>query len=185
MFRLPILLKLYHGGLAIVLGVLLLVWPDKSKVVLFNLMGFFWLSIGFATLRADKDTIANVGKHTALVAGLVGIVTGLLVITRRFTRQWVGEEVLFALLGLVILTTGLMHMFSEVRIGGVTKSPRTGVHFLLGLLELLLGVLLLFSPSVDHPFVYWAATVWAFLYGGLYIGTAVTEYRQGNKEATG
>jgi uncharacterized membrane protein HdeD (DUF308 family) len=97
----------------------------------------------------------------------------------------VGEEVIFNLLGLVILTTGLLHMFSEVRIGGITKKKRTGIHFLLGLFEVLLGVLLLLSPSLDRLIVYWTATVWAILYGVLFIGTAVYDYRQRNKEVAG
>jgi len=182
MSRLPILINLYRGGLAIVLGVLLLFWPDKSKITLFNIMGFFWLSVGFAALRRNQDDEHDPGRRTTLIGGLVGIVTGLLVVTRRFTRQWVGEEVIFNLLGLVILTTGLLHMFSEYRIGGITRKKRTGIHFLLGIFEVLLGVLLLFSPSLDRPIVYWAGTVWAMLYGVLFVGTAVYDYRQRKKE---
>jgi uncharacterized membrane protein HdeD (DUF308 family) len=87
LFRLPILIKLYRGGLAIVLGALLLFLPDKSKAVLFNLMGFFWLSVGFAALSRNQDDNRDPGRRTALVGGLVGIVSGLLVVTRRFTRQ--------------------------------------------------------------------------------------------------
>jgi uncharacterized membrane protein HdeD (DUF308 family) len=180
MSRLPILIDLYRGGVAIVFGVLLLFIPDKSRVVLFNLMGFFWLSIGLAVIRRDRDDERYIGKWIAWVAGLAGIVTGLLVVTRRFTRQWMGEEVLVTLLGLVVLMTGLLHVFSEIRLG-VTKDTRTGIHFLLGLFEVLLGVLLLFSPQTNHPFLYWVATIWALLYGGLFIGSAVYHYIQGRR----
>ena len=84
--HIPILMNIYRGGAAIVLGILLFVMPDKSKGLLFNLMGFFWLSIGFTILRRSQDDERYPGRHTALLAGLVAVVTGLLVVTRRFTR---------------------------------------------------------------------------------------------------
>ena len=180
----PVIMDFYRGGLAIVLGILLIFIPDKSQDLLMNLMGFFWLSLGLATLRRDKDDELDPGRRTALVAGLVGIVTGLLVVTRRFTEQWVSEEVFFYLLGLVILMTGLIHMFSEERVSRITKSLRTAIQFLLGLLEVLLGGLLLLRPSLNHPFVYWAATAWAIVYGVLFIGTAVYQHRQSKKQET-
>ncbi len=179
----PVIMDFYRGGLAIVLGILLIFIPDKSQDLLMNLMGFFWLSLGLATLRRDKDDELNLGRRTTLAAGLVGILTGLLVVTRRFTEQWVSEEVFFYLLGLVILMTGLMHMFSEERVGGITKSLRTAIQFLLGLLEVLLGGLLLFSQQLDKSWVYWAATAWAIVYGVLFIGTAVYQRRQRKKKS--
>ncbi|MBE2221579.1 MAG: DUF308 domain-containing protein [Anaerolineae bacterium] len=182
MSRSLILIQLVRGGLAIVLGILLLFWPDKSEPFLFNIMGVFWLSVGILTLRGDRELFSKVGKRTALAAGLVGIVTGLLVVTSQLTRQWLDEEVFFFLLGLVILATGLMHLLVEIRIGGITKNVRTGVHFLLSLFEVLLGVLLIMSPSLEFHFVYWAATAWAFLYGALTMGTAVYQYRHREKE---
>lgn len=184
MSRLPVLIQLFRGGLAIVLGAILLFWPDKSETFLFNSMGLFWLSMGILTLRGDRELFSKVGKRTALVAGLVGIVTGLLVVTSQLTRQWLDEEVFFFLLGLVILATGLMHLLVEIRIGGITKNVRTGVHFLLSLFEVALGGLLLMSSTLEFHFVYWAATAWAFLYGTLTIGTAVYKYRHREKEVT-
>ncbi len=95
MSRSLILIQLVRGGLAIVLGILLLFWPDKSEPFLFNIMGVFWLSVGIITLRGDRELFSKVGKRTTLAAGLVGIVTGLLVVTSQLTRQWLDEEVFF------------------------------------------------------------------------------------------
>jgi len=174
-------MNLYRGGAAVVLGILLLFMPDKSKDFLFNLMGFFWLSIGFAVLRRSQEDARYPGKHTALIAGLVASVTGLLVVTRRFTESWIGEDVVFFVLGTVILATGLLHIFGEIRIGGITANRQTTVHFLLGVLEVLLGGLLLLSPQKDRPFVYWAATAWALIYGAMALTTAVRTFSKNRR----
>jgi uncharacterized membrane protein HdeD (DUF308 family) len=148
-------------------------------------MGFFWLSIGFAIFRRSQDDERYPGKNTALIAGLVAIVTGLLVVTRRFTGQWVAEDVFLFVLGTVILVTGLAHMFSEYRIGGITTNRQTGIHFILSLFEVLLGGLLILSPRMSRPFVYWAATAWALIYGVMSLGMAVHQYVQSRQEETG
>jgi uncharacterized membrane protein HdeD (DUF308 family) len=148
-------------------------------------MGFFWLTIGFTILRRSQEDERYPGKWVAWNAGLVAVVTGLLVVTRRFTRQWVGEDFFFFLLGTVILATGLLHMFSQQRIGRFRQDRDTRIHFYLGVFEVLLGGLLLFSRNVDQPIVYWAATAWALIYGLYAFITAVRSYREGKQERSG
>jgi uncharacterized membrane protein HdeD (DUF308 family) len=147
-------------------------------------MGFFWLTIGITIIRRGQDEERYPGKHTALITGLVSIVTGLIVVTRRFTRQWVGEDLFFFVLGTVILTTGLLHMFSEQRIGGFRTYRQTRIHFLLGLFEVILGGLLILSPNTDRTFVYWAATAWTIVYGAFALVTAVRTYRDSKRDQT-
>ena len=69
--HIPILMNIYRGGAAIIMGILLFVVPDKSSGFLFNLMGFFWLSVGLTILRRSQDDERYPGRHTALIAGLV------------------------------------------------------------------------------------------------------------------
>jgi len=181
----PVLINTYRGGAAIILGILLLFMPDQSRDNLFNLMGFFWLTIGFTILRYSEDDERYPGKHTALIAGLVAFVAGLLVVTRRFTLQWVGADEVFFVLGTVILATGVAHMFSEHRIGGITTNRQTGIHFLLGLFEVLLGGLVILSPRMNRAIVYWAATAWALIYGVMSLGMAVHGFVQTRQKETG
>ena len=181
----PIAMNLYRGGAAVVLGILLFFMPDKSSGFLFNLMGFFWLSIGFAVLRRSEEDARYPGKHTALIAGLVAILTGLVVLTRSFTGQWIGENTAVFVFGSVILATGLLHLFGEIRIGGITTNRPTTVHFLLGILEVLLGGLLILSPQLDRPFVYWAATAWALIYGVMSLSWVVRALMKRRQDKTG
>ena len=184
--RLPIFMNLYRGGAAIVLGIVLLFNPDRSGHFLLNLMGFFWLTIGLTVLRRGEQDARYPGRYTARITGLVAILTGILVVTRRFTQRWLGEELFFFILGTVILITGLLHMFSEQRIGSFKRERTTRIHFLLGLFEVLLGGLLILSPDREQPFVYWAATAWAIVYGIAALGIALRHFaknRQQEKES--
>jgi uncharacterized membrane protein HdeD (DUF308 family) len=178
----PIAMNLYRGGAAVVFGILLLFIPDMSKDFLFNLMGFFWLSIGFAVLRRSQEDARYPGKHTALIAGLVASVTGLLVVTRGITESWIGEDVVFFVLGTVIVATGILHIIGEIRIGGFRTTRKTRIHFILGVLEVLLGGLLIFSDRLERPFVYWAATAWALIYGVVALSSVVRQVVQRRQE---
>jgi uncharacterized membrane protein HdeD (DUF308 family) len=113
------------------------------------------------------------GRRTSLALGLVAILTGLLVVSRSLTRNWVGQVVFMELLGAVILLTGVMHLFGEFRIGRVIKSKLTTAQKILAIFEIVLGGMLIFSPLDQSPLVYWTATIWALIGGGLVISDAV------------
>jgi uncharacterized membrane protein HdeD (DUF308 family) len=182
--RIPILIDLFKGVAAIVLGILLFFIPDKSSHFLLNTMGFFWLAVGLTFLRRGQDDERYPGKYTALIAGLVAVIAGLLVVTRRFTRQWVGEDVIFFVLGTVILATGLLHIFGEIRIGGLKTNRSTRIQLLLGLFEVLLGALLILSQRLYTPVLYWTATAWAIIYGVFGLINAARTYRENKQRKT-
>jgi uncharacterized membrane protein HdeD (DUF308 family) len=163
-----------RGIYAVLLGIVLLFYPDKSRVFLSNFMAGFWISIGLLLLRKDSDeALQAIGKRTSLIFGVIAIVSGLLVITRRFTREWVDPALQVQILGLVILLTGLLHMVGVVRIQRVRKRGRTWAHIVLGIFEIVLGAMLFISPLAYGPPVYWTAMIWALVGGGMIIGSAV------------
>jgi uncharacterized membrane protein HdeD (DUF308 family) len=122
------------------------------------------------------------GRRTTLALGLVAILTGLLVISRSLTRDFVGEVVFFELLGAVILLTGVLHLFGEFRIGRVLKGKRTTAQKILAIFEIVLGMMLIISPLDQGPFVYWAATIWALVGGGLIIADALRQRARATRE---
>ena len=179
----PFLIAVFRGITAVFLGLVLYINPDKSRVLLGNFMGFFWLSSSFLLLHKDADTAFKaIGKRTSIVLGLVLIVTGLLVVTRRFTEPWVGRGYLVQGLGLVILLTGVLHVIGEVRVGLLHGSGSTIAHFVLGIFEIVLGGMLFLSPLSFSPLMYLMATIWALVGGCLIIGTAVYDRYKSHHE---
>ncbi len=161
---------LVRGFLVIALGLGLLINPTKTETLLLNFMGFFWLISG-VTLLFRTNT--GLGKQMSLVIGLVGTLTGLIVVGRNIIGAWLTEILLFEVLGAVILLTGVVHMMSEVKIRVRTPRRQTAYHFLLGVFEFIMGAMLLLSAFETGSQVYWLATIWALIGGALILSQAL------------
>jgi uncharacterized membrane protein HdeD (DUF308 family) len=184
----------YGGGLmrglsAMGVAVLLFFIPDKSAPMMANKMGYFWLFSSIALLRLNRDDPArqNLGTRTTTIIAVIGILTGLLVITRGVAGNFIPEVVLATLLGVVILITGLLHLLSEFRMGGAASQGHRALHALLGLFEVVLGLMLVISPLDRSQWLYEVATIWALIFGALAIGETVAKWlhaRKVKKEAS-
>jgi uncharacterized membrane protein HdeD (DUF308 family) len=170
-------ITLVRGMLAVTLGVALLFWPDKARPILVNFMGMFWLVSGIISLRWGVH--GEQAKGLSLLAGAIGVLAGIGMLSRRFTQGIAGEDVLMSLIGLVILLTGLLHIFGGFRTGPVEthllseNRKWSWTAFLLGLFEIVLGLLLVVEPLGRGPVVYFAASIWALVGGAILLGDAV------------
>lgn len=172
-----------RGVLAILLGIILIFNPYKSRSFLFNTMGLFWLANGIILLRHTHPVFGEqedrvLGRRLSLVLGAIAVLAGLLVITRVVTRQVLPEALVVQVLGAVILLTGILHLIGQFRAGRFLKLKRTTAHKFLAAFEILLGALLIYSPLDQRPIVYWIATAWALIGGGLIISDALYQRSQ-------
>jgi uncharacterized membrane protein HdeD (DUF308 family) len=170
-------ITLVRSMLAITLGVALVFWPDKARPILVNFMGMFWLVSGIVSLRWGVH--GERAKGLSLLAGAAGVLAGVGMLSRRFTQGMVGEDVLLSVVGLIILLTGLMHIVGGFRTGPVEthllsqNRKWSWTAFLLGLFEIVLGVILVIAPMGRGPLIYFAASVWALVGGTILLGDAV------------
>ena len=150
-------------------------------------MGLFWLTSGLVLVRRahpvlDRGAENAMGKRTSVLLGTIGVLAGLLVLTRTLSFQVVPEVLVFELLGAVILLTGILHLIGQFRIDRISKLGRTTRHKILAIFEIVLGVLLISSPLERSPIVYWVATVWALIAGIAIIGDALYARSQEREE---
>lgn len=184
-------ISLIRGCLAIALAVALLVQPDKARPFLVNFMGMFWLIGGIVSLRWGVH--GERARGLSLLAGATGVLAGLGMLSRRFTTGMVSEDVLISVLGLIILLTGVLHIVGGFRTGpDVThllsaKRKWSWTGFLLGIFEIVLGLMLVIAPLERGPVIYYAAALWALVGGAILIGDAVRlrrRRRQAREEQT-
>ena len=175
-------ISLVRGIMAVVLGIILIFSPETSQSLLMNTMGLFWLTSGLVLIRRPERKRV-MGRRMAWGLGLIGIFTGLLMVSRNITRLWMPEIAVIELLGAVILFTGILHMLGEFRVGTVFKRRQETLHFLLGLFEIVLGLALILSPLEHGSITYWTATIWALIFGVLVISEALIK-RFGRKKET-
>lgn len=163
---------LIRGIFAITLGAVLLLQPEQTRSVLANYMGMYWLMSGLVSVRWSVSSRRRPGL--ALLAGIVGIVAGLGMLSRNAFSQWASLDLVLSLLGLIILLTGLMHIFGgfrEVRERRVSST-------LLGLFEAVLGLVLIWARLERGPLLYIVAATWALLGGIILVGDALYLRRQ-------
>jgi uncharacterized membrane protein HdeD (DUF308 family) len=159
--------------LAIVLGLALILHPDKARPMLVNFMGMFWLVSGIMSLRWGAS--GRQARRLSVVAGVIGVLAGLITIARNIIKGVLGEVMVIYLLGGVILLTGIAHVLGGFRIAESAKRQWSWTAFVLGVFEIVLGGLLLISPLELGPLVYWAASVWAFVGAFMLIADALRQ----------
>jgi uncharacterized membrane protein HdeD (DUF308 family) len=172
-------IALVRSLLLLVMGLSLLVIPEKTYSTLYNMMGLFWLTTGLVLVRRK---VHDRESRLLLVAAILAVAAGVLVLTRNLTRQWLPEAWIGGLLGAVILLTGILHATTQLGLGREAMRGRPIVNILLGIAEIVLGALLLFDPSGQRQAVYNVAIVWALLGGGLVLFTTVRQWLQERRQ---
>ena len=173
-------ITLIRGILAVSLGTALLIQPDKPRPMLGNFMGVYWLLAGVMSLRWGAS--GERARGFPIVAGVVGDLAGLGMLSRSLAPSYVAEEVFFSVLGLVILLTGLLHIFGGFKEGPDQVRQWSWASFLLGLFEVILGLMVAVTPLTRDIWVYLAAGIWALIGGAILIGEALRLRRLSRQE---
>jgi len=172
----PFWVTIVRAVLATLLGLALIIQPDKARPMLVNFMGMFWLASGIMSLRWGASGRRAHGI-LPILAGLAGIIAGILALTRRLTAGYLDELVVLNILGAVMILTGLVHISGGFRIGRQERH-RTWAAALLGVFELLLGLLAILAQSLEFSRTfYWSLTIWA-LVGGFMLFTDALALRR-------
>ncbi|MEJ2752121.1 MAG: DUF308 domain-containing protein [Candidatus Promineifilaceae bacterium] len=166
---------------ALILGVALLFWPDKSLAMLGNFMGGFWIAGSLLSIR--WGFAQEKSKALPVAVGILGLVGGLVLVSRRFVDNVVGPELLFVFIGAVAILTGLLHMDGRIPVHKRPIFRRTRSGVLLGIFEIVLGLILLFTPWQDRVLINYVALAWALI-GSVVLFTDALAMRREAKDGT-
>jgi len=155
---------LIQGVLSIIIGVLLLVSPGMTLLVLVQLLGIYWLVSGVLSLvRIFIDRSLWGWK---LFAGLIGILAGVSVIQHPLWSAVLLPKVLMVMLGIEGILNGIAYLVEAFRgLGWGTA--------LLGILSILFGVILLVSPLISAVWLVGFLGAVSLLGGILSVGYAI------------
>ena len=154
-------ITLARSVLALALGLALILHPDKTRPMLVNFIGVFWLAGGIMSLRWGSS--GERARRTSIVVGIVGIVAGALILGRFLMIQVVGEASMVLLLGTVVVLTGLVHVFEGFQTGPGHQRQRSWTSTLLGAFEIVLGLVVLMWRDDFGPIFYALVIIWAFM----------------------
>lgn len=154
---------LVRGIIAILFGVLALVWPKITLLILVYLFGAYALIGGIVAAATALGSTKEQGWALLLVEGILGIVAGIVAFV------WPGITA-FALLFLIAawaIVTGIMEI-----VGAFTLPLGTGRQWLLGLagiISVIFGILIGVWPLAGLRTVIWLIGIYAIVFGIVFI----------------
>jgi uncharacterized membrane protein HdeD (DUF308 family) len=129
---------LLQGIAGILLGLMLLSAPGATLLALVTFLGFYWLITGvLALVRIFVDR--SVPWIWSLLIGIVGILAGILVLRHPLLAALTVPTVIVIVLGVQGLVMGAFEIVGGFTGGGIGS-------FILGVINVLIGMLLLSSP---------------------------------------
>src|SRR6266478_4358059 len=129
---------LLQGFAGIILGLMLVTEPGATIVALTTVLGFYWLVtgvLGLVQVFVDRST----PWIWSLLGGLVGILAGLFVLRHPLVAALTVPTMIVIILGIQGLVMGALQIIGGFKGGGIGP-------FILGAINVLVGILLLGSP---------------------------------------
>ncbi|MEJ0078747.1 MAG: DUF308 domain-containing protein [Alphaproteobacteria bacterium] len=142
-------LFLLQGIAGILLGLMLLTAPGTTLVALVTFLGFYWLITGVLSL-VQMFIDRSIPWIWSLLSGILGIVAGMIVLRHPLLAAVTVPTLIVIVLGVEALIMGCVNLMAGFKGGGVAS-------FLLGIVNILIGLLLLSSPmtaALAVPFVF-------------------------------
>jgi len=164
--------KLFHnwwlfgvrGVLALVFGILALVWPESMKVALVLLFGAFALVDGCFAIATGIVSQKYFERWWALLLeGLVGIVIGLMAFFRTDTTALV----LLYLIAAWAILTGIFEIVVAIQFRHEIQGEWT--YILNGILSVMVGILMFVFPAAGAVGLIWVIGIYAIVDGILEI----------------
>jgi uncharacterized membrane protein HdeD (DUF308 family) len=149
----------------------------------------FWITIIRGLLAVSLGVALFFARGVAIIAGAIGIFAGIAMLSRSYATSLIAEEILLSLLGVIIVLTGILlgviivltgilHAFGGFRVGEGEHRKMSVTGFLLGIFEIILGVILILEPLERGPVLNLAASIWALVGGFILISGALQQRKQ-------
>jgi uncharacterized membrane protein HdeD (DUF308 family) len=140
---------LLQGIAAIFLGFMLLTAPGTTLLTLVTFLGFYWIVSGVLSL-VQMFVDRSVPWIWSLLIGIVGIAAGILIVRHPLVAALTVPTMIVIVFGIEGLVMGVLELIGGFSGGGMGS-------FIRGVINLLIGVLLLSAPmaaALAVPFVF-------------------------------
>lgn len=161
---------LIRGFIALALGISLILQPEQARATLIRYISLYWLMSGLISLIWGS-TNAKV-KELWLATGLAEVIGGALLLLEPWFDffETPTQKILFAL---IAITTGTLHVIVSILILRRRGPGWSLGNFLMGMLQIVLGIYIMTNPSEIHPFAYYFASAWALVAGVGFVSVAL------------
>lgn len=158
---------LIRGILAILFGLIAIIWPGHALVALVLVFGAYAFVDGiFSIIAAVRSAVRHAHWVALLAEGILGLIVGLI----TFARPGIAILAFAYLVGVWAIITGLLELFVAIRL-----RRELGGEILLilgGAASVIFGVLLFIFPGPGVLTVALIIGIYALIFGGLLVGLA-------------
>ena len=152
-----------RGLMAIVFGILALIWPSLTLLSLIYLFGAYVLVDGiFAIITGIRSYGERERWWVALLEGIVGVIAGIL----TFLWPNVTGLILLYFIAAWAVVTGILEIIAAIQLRRVITGE--WLMILSGLLSIAFGVALVFFPGAGALALTWLIGAYAIVFGILF-----------------
>lgn len=163
---------LVRGLVGVVFGVLAMVWPRSTALALIVLWGCWALADGLVSLGTAFTSRGAGGRVWLVLIGLLSLVVAFFAVT----SPGVTAVALTWILGVWLVVRGLFELAGAFSAG---TSANRWVLIAIGLLDGLIGVLLMANPGHAALGIAFLIGLLAFVWGLVFLGLAFLVWRAG------
>jgi len=157
-------LYVIRGVFAIVLGILLL--TERAQWSAVQYMGIFWLTIGLTNISWARSKGREIHlARWSMIAGILSVIAGVIALLRPLLATYFNSWTIALLLGVLVILTGLLHIFGGFRISSEYGSQWAWGSYLVGFVQVFLGAIVLIYPWEPIPVVWSIAGGWCIITG--------------------
>src|SRR5260370_24744710 len=121
-------LNLVRGIVALIIGMLILVWPQTVHVFFVNFLAMYWLSSGLVSLQWGRSTHQEKGLW--LGAGLLGVIVGAAILFRPVYQYALNPVLAVRIFGVFAVFLRLSLIFGRFTTIHMCHPPSQGRLFL-------------------------------------------------------
>jgi uncharacterized membrane protein HdeD (DUF308 family) len=155
---------LLRGIIAIIFGLIALLWAEFATIALVLIFGIYALAEGVILVANSwTNRTTNPRWWVPFIEGLAGITAGFLVF---FLTDFAAFVIIY-LIAVWALITGILEVITAIRLREEIQNE--WALALSGILSVVLGILLIIWPAMGILAVIWAVGLYAVLFGLLMI----------------
>lgn len=152
-----------RGAAALIFGVLALVWPGVTLVLLIALFAAYVLVTGIAALAGAFRNRGNEGWGLVLLLGLVSIAAGVIAVI----YPAITALVLVLLIGFNAIFQGVLDIAMAIRLR--KEIPNEWLLGLAGVLSIVFGAIVIIFPGAGALALIWLIAAYAIAIGLLFM----------------
>ncbi|MFD4419942.1 HdeD family acid-resistance protein [Agromyces sp. NPDC058484] len=166
------------GVVALIVGILITFWPKDSAVVLTVILGIYLIIAGlaYAGLGIFSKGISGGARALDIILGVLFVIGGVLAVSNPTESAVVVGIFLGILIGILWIVEGVVALVQS------SDSPSRGWAIFFGILSIIAGIVLLFSP-LYVVVLWWIVGIGLIVLGIMQIVRAFT-FGRGAKAAT-